>query len=111
MDILKDKQTKEYADLSRYAGFYIYYNTEDGKYMYGLTNQFKTKDIPSVLHKVSPTDTLDYLADYYYGRPDFFWIIADFNHIPDVFAPLYPRYESLKIPSVADLSYRDGESK
>ena len=111
MDILKDKQTKEYSYLSRYAGFPFYFNTEDNKYIYGLTNQFNTENIPYQLHTLLPTDNLDYLSDYYYGRPDFFWIIADFNHIQDPFINLSEHFTKLKIPSVADLSYKDGEDR
>ena len=107
MDVLKDKQIREYSYISRYAGFPFYYNTLDGKFIYGLTNQFKTNEVPYVLHKIKPTDNLDYLSAYYYGRPDFFWIIADFNHIQDPFINLSDYYTTLKIPSVADLSYRD----
>lgn len=106
MDILKNKQLRNYDYVSRYSNSYYYYNTEDGKYMHGLTNQLRN-DTNYVLHRVIPTDNLDYLANYYYGRPDLFWIIADFNRIPDSFVELYPDFKTLKIPSISNLEYKE----
>lgn len=71
MDILKDKQTRQYDYISRYAGFPFYYNTKDNKYIYGLTSQLSTS-VRYTVHTVLPSDNLDYLSNYYYGRPDYF---------------------------------------
>lgn len=104
MDILKDKQTRQYDYISRYAGFPFYYNTQDNKYIYGLTNQL-SQNVRYVTHTVKQSDTLDYLANYYYGRPDYFWVIADFNRIQDPFITLWKNYNVIKVPSLADVYY------
>ena len=60
-----------------------------------------------VAHKVTEKDTLDSLADYYYGRPDLYWVIADFNKIQDPFIELFGKYESLKIPSLSNITFKE----
>ena len=104
MDVLKDKQTKEYTYISRYASFPFYYNTKDNKYIYGITSQLND-NITYVEHKIKQWDTLDSLAFYYYGRPDLYWVIADFNRIQDPFINLYGKYKALKIPQLTNVSY------
>ena len=47
---------------------------------------------------IKDTDTLDSLALKYYGRPDLFWVIADFNRIQDPYINLYENYNFLNIP-------------
>lgn len=106
MDILKDKTSISYEYISRYANFYFYYNTEDKKYIYGLTQQL-SNETSYVTVKIEPGMTLDSLADKYYGRPDYFWIIADFNRLSDPFITLYPEYESIKIPSMGSIEYEE----
>ena len=71
MDILTDKSKRDYAYTSRYASFPYYYNTEDGKYVYGLTDNLKDTT-EYVIHYVDGNDDLDFLALKYYGRPDLF---------------------------------------
>lgn len=104
MDVLKDKQTKSYPYISRYAGFPFYYNTLDDKYIYGVTGQLD-EDIPYVAHKVLQSDTLESLSLKYYGRPDYYWVIADFNRIQDPFVILKEKFETLKIPTLSNISY------
>lgn len=70
-DVLKDKNYKQYENISRYASFPYYYHTEDGKYIYGITSQID-KNISFVSHKVEQKDTLDNLSLTYYGRPDYY---------------------------------------
>ena len=106
MDILKDKQTRQYDYISRYSGFPFYYNTQDNKYIYGLTNQLSTS-VRYVIHTLTQADNLDYLSNYYYGRPDYFWVIADFNRIQDPFIKLSDYYKTIKIPSLADIFYEE----
>lgn len=106
MDILKDRDQKIYGYISRYANFPFYYNTEDEKYMYGLTNQLDSTT-PYITVNIEPFTTLDSLANRYYGRPDYFWVIADFNRIQDPFIKLYPRYETLKIPGLGNIEYME----
>lgn len=70
-DVLKDKNYKQYENISRYASFPYYYHTEDNKYIYGITSQID-KSISFVSHKVEQKDTLDNLSLTYYGRPDYY---------------------------------------
>lgn len=106
MDVLKDEYKKAYTYISRYAPFPIYYNTRDDKYVYGITSQL-SDDVIYALHKVKETDSLDSLAEHYYGRPDLYWIIADFNKIQDPFIKLFGKYKTLKIPSLSNITFKD----
>lgn len=106
MDILKDKATENYSYISRYANFYYYYNTADKKYMYGLTAQL-SNETSFVTVQVEPNCTLDFLANKYYGRPDYFWVIADFNRISDPFINLYPTYTTIKVPNIGSIEYEE----
>lgn len=105
MDCLKDKNYKSYQYISRYTNFPYYYNTLDNKYVYGITSQLN-KDVEYVLHKITQRDTLDSLSWKYYGRPDLYWIIADFNSIQDPFKELFNNYITLKIPSLGNIAYK-----
>ena len=71
MDVLKDKQTRTYDSLSRYSSIPFYYNTLDNKYIYGLTKQLGD-DVDYIVHNVRANDSLDSIALYYYGRPDYY---------------------------------------
>lgn len=104
MDVLKNRSTKNYSYISRYSKFPYYYNTLDEKYIYGVTQNLN-KNITYVVHKLRDYDTLDLLALNYYGRPDFYWIIADFNGIKDPFIDITEKYESLKIPTLTQIYY------
>lgn len=106
MDILKDKQTKSYDYISRYAGIPFYYNIKDNKYIYGLTKQLDDTT-NYVIHNVIPTDNLDYLSNYYYGRPDYYWVIAEFNYIQDPFIKLSEHFDIIKIPAINEINYKD----
>ena len=50
-------------------------------------------------------DTLDLLALNYYGRPDFYWIIADFNGIKDPFIDLPKKFKTIRIPTLTQIYY------
>lgn len=104
MDILQDKQYKTYAYISRYSSFPIYYNTVDDKYVYSLTEQL-LEDVPYTAHKVGQKDTLDSLALTYYGRPDLFWVIADYNRINDPFIKLSDNLQIIKIPTLSNIEF------
>lgn len=106
MNVLKDSQTKAYDSLSRYTSFPYYYNAKDDKYIYGITNNLST-NTEYVNHKVEIRDTLDYLSNKYYGRPDYYWIIADFNRIQDPFIKLSDNYTTLKIPAISNIRYKE----
>lgn len=104
MDVLKNKQTKQYDYLSRYSIFPFYYNTEDNKFVYGITGQLSDKT-SYITHIVKQNDSLDSLANFYYGRPDYYWVIADFNRISDCFINLYNNFKEIKIPTLSNIVY------
>lgn len=104
MDVLMNKQFLQYNYISRESSFPIYYHKLDDKWIYGLTKQLSTAT-SYVLHNIKDYDTLDSLALKYYGRPDLFWVLADFNRILDPFIKLYPKYKTLKIPSISTIEY------
>lgn len=106
MDVLKDKQVKSYPSLSRYSSIPYYWNTKDLKFIYGLTKQLG-QDTDYVIHNVKPNDTLDSIALYYYGRPDYFWIVADFNRIQDAFIDLPSKFKTIKVPSISYIYFED----
>lgn len=106
MDVLRDKQWIEYNYTSRYTPFPLYYNTLDDKYIYGITKQLG-EDTTYILHTLIDSDTVDSLALYYYGRPDYFWIICDYNNINDPYIKLIDKYTSVKIPSISDIYYNN----
>lgn len=105
MDVLTDKSKKAYTYTSRYAPFPYYYHTEDDKYMYGITS-YLNENAPYVLHAVKEVDTLFSLAEKYYGRPDLYWIIADFNRIVDATIEISKKYKTLKVPSISDITFK-----
>jgi hypothetical protein len=104
MEVLTDKSIKTYDYTSRYAPFPFYFNNEDNKYVYGLTSQLSL-NTEYTIHMVKDTDTLDYLAYYYYGRPDLFWVIADFNRIQDPYIKLSDKFNFIYIPSLSGVRY------
>lgn len=105
MDDLKQKSYRTYDYISRYQPFPYYYNKVDKKYIYGLTSQLK-KDISYVSIKVEQDTTLDKLAEKYYGRPDYYWVIADFNDINDPFIQLWGNYDSINVPTLGAISWK-----
>lgn len=109
MDVLKDKSQKRYSNISRYTPFSYYYHTVDDKYIYGTTSHLN-RDIVFLAHKVEESDTLESLALKYYGRPDYYWIIADFNGIVDPYKNLYNKFgkkgKSLRIPTLSDITFK-----
>ncbi len=103
-DVLKDKATKDYDYISRYTNVPYYYHTIDNKYIYGTTS-WLNKITEIVAHKVTPRDTLDSLALQYYGRPDYYWVIADYNRITDCFIKLSDYFDIIEIPSIGKISF------
>lgn len=104
MDKLTGFSKKEYKSLSRYSPFDIAFNEEDSKYVYCLTSQLSTETV-YVTHYVEQWDTLDSLSLKYYGRPDYYWVIADYNRIQDPFIKLQGKFDSIKIPSLGQIKY------
>ena len=105
-DVLKDKQYIQYDYISRYAPFPVFYNTRDEKYIYGITTQLDS-DTPYVEVKVEQGDNLDNLAEHYYGRPDYYWIIADYNKIQDPLEELYGKYKTLRVPVLSNIVFKN----
>lgn len=104
MDVLTKKESRSYDYISRYASFPYYYHSEDSKYIYGKTAQLK-KNIPFILADVTSGTTLDELSNKYYGRPDYYWVIADFNNIQDPFINLFSFFNKIKVPSLASIEF------
>ena len=105
MDILTNKTYKEYDYLCRYTSFPYYYNTEDERYIQGLTSQLVDSSI-YILHEVTPGETLDSIALDSYGNSTFFWVIADFNHIIDPFLSLKAG-SYIKIPTLSSIKFKE----
>ena len=105
MNVLKDKSSKTYLYTSRYATLPCYYNTLDKKYMYGISKNLNT-NTDYVLHNLVDSDSLDSLALKYYGRPDLFWVIADFNNLNDPYIRLVDKMSSIKIPALSGITWR-----
>ena len=105
MNVLKGKSSKTYLYTSRYATLPYYYNTLDKKYMYGISKNLNT-NTDYVLHNLIDSDSLDSLALKYYGRPDLFWVIADFNNLNDPYIRLVDKMNSIKIPSLPGIAWR-----
>lgn len=104
MDVLTNKSYRSYDYTSRYATFPYYYHSIDKKYTYGITGQL-SNSTEYTLHTVTDTDTLDSLAQKYYGRPDLYWIIADYNRIQDSYINLFETYNSICIPSLSSVKF------
>jgi hypothetical protein len=104
MEVLKDRSIKNYNYTSRYAPFPYYYNSEDLKYVYGITSWLNLKTEYTV-HDVSDQDTLDSIAFKYYGRPDLYWVIADFNRIIDPWIKLHENYNFVLVPALNGISF------
>lgn len=104
MDVLKGKFYKSYEYISRYQPFSYSYHTQDDKYVYSLTSQL-SKGVTYVTVNIKQGDTLDSLSNKYYGRPDYFWVIGDFNNINDPYEELWGKYTTLNIPSIGNIHY------
>ena len=105
MNVLKDKSSRTYFYTSRYATLPYYYNTLDKKYMYGISKNLNT-NTDYVLHNLVDSDSLDSLALKYYGRPDLFWVIADFNNLNDPYIKLVDKMSSIRIPALSGITWR-----
>lgn len=104
MDELTNKQTRTYDYISRYASFPFYYNEKDRKYIYGLTSQL-SRDVSYVEHEIRSGDTLDSISDKYYGRPDLYWVIADFNGLLDPFERLWGNMKTIRVPTLSNVTF------
>lgn len=106
MDVLVNKSKKYYDYTSRYSVLPYYYNQEDKKYIYGIAKNLRT-DTDYIIHQLIDTDTLDSLALKYYGSPDLFWVIGNYNKIQDSYIKLYEHYNYILIPTLGGIRYED----
>ena len=106
MDILKNKTYEQKDYYYRYSSTPSYYNTIDQKEIMGVGTRMY-QNTSSAAHKVSPSDTLDYLALKYYGNPTYWWVVAWFNNIQDPFIKLSDKYSIVYIPNIGSISFGD----
>ena len=106
MDVLKDKQYKQYDYISRYQIFPYYYHKIDKKYLYGVTDHLITEGVSYTLYTIEQGDTLFSIALKNYGRPDYYWVLADFNRIQDPDTQLWGNLKTIKIPSISSITYK-----
>lgn len=105
MDVLTNKSKKLYNYTSRYAILPFYYHTADRRYVYGISSNLRD-DTEYIVHEIKDVDTLDSLALKYYGRPDLFWVIADFNRIRDPYIRLIDNYNFIYIPTLSSIRFK-----
>lgn len=105
MDVLTNKSKKLYNYTSRYAILPFYYHTVDRRYVYGISSNLRD-DTEYIVHEIKDIDTLDSLALKYYGRPDLFWVIADFNRIRDPYIRLIDNYNFIYIPTLSSIRFK-----
>ena len=98
MDKLTNKSYRTYNYTSRYTNVPFYYDNDNDKYIYGLGNK-TDRNISYSTHQITQKDTLDNLSLVYYGRPDLYWKIAQFNNITDPYINLFEHYSYLLIPT------------
>lgn len=104
MDVLENKKYKSHDYICRYSTVPYSYHILDKKYVSHIGSNL-LKDKSYILHKVLPTDNLDYLSLKYYNNPTYYWVIAYFNDIQDVFCNLFEEYPTLKIPNIANIEF------
>lgn len=103
MDVLKDKQYKDYDRLSRYSNFPIYYNTLNDKYCSG-TVTYLDDETEYVLYQTKLNDTYDSISLEHYNNPTYYWIICNFNRIVDPFE-IPAEGTILKIPIISNIEF------
>lgn len=101
--MLIDKSYKQYSYISRYNVVPYYYNTQDKKYIYGITS-YLDDTTPYTLHTVVRGETIDNLALKFYGNPTLFWILCSFNRITNPYKTLNEG-EQIKIPSISTIKF------
>lgn len=104
MEVLKDKKYKSYNYLSRYSAFPTYYDTIDGKYMYGTTAQLEKTDT-FVLYTIKNGDSFDSISLDFYNTPLYWWAICDFNSIQNPLQELEAGTK-IRIPTISNIRYK-----
>ena len=105
MDVLTNKSKKTYDYTSRYSTIPYYYNTQDKRYIYGISRNLRN-DTEYVVHIVHDTDTFDSLALKYYGRPDLFWVICSYNNVSDPYIKISNKFNYLYIPTLSGIRFK-----
>lgn len=107
MDVLTNKNYKNYSYTSRYNAFPYYYHRVDNKYVYGITSYLDDTTVYQ-LYTVQQGDTMDRIALKYYNNPTLYWIICSFNHIRNPYMKL-KEGQKLKVPSISNIKYKISE--
>lgn len=71
MDVLQDKQYKDYSYLCRYTNVPYYFNADDRKYVYGTTSQLDTTT-RYILYTTVSGDSFDSISLKFYNNPTYF---------------------------------------
>ena len=103
MDVLTNKNFKQYTKLSRYAATPYYYHTLDKKYIYGTDKYLKNNTLYTS-YIIKEGDTLDSIALDFYNNPTLYWIICSYNRIQDPFIQL-KEGDIIKIPSISNIEF------
>lgn len=102
MDVLTNKQYKQYDKLSRYSQFPIWYNKLDDKWITGTPTHLTS--INYTLYKVRQNDTYDLIALWAYNNPTYFWIICNYNNVLNPFENPKPG-TFLKLPTMSNIEF------
>ena len=103
MEVLTQKQYRQYGKLSRYNHLPYYYHNLDNKYIYGTGSNLRD-DTTFTLYEIKKFDTLDSIALRFYNNPTYYWIIADYNRIQDPYVKLVPG-NTLKVPNLSTINF------
>lgn len=101
--MLIEKSYKQYAYTSRYNSVPYYYDTDQEKYVYGISS-YLDDSTPYMMHTVEQGDTLDNLALKYYSNPTLYWVICSYNRITNPYTELVAG-QKLKIPSLSTIRF------
>lgn len=105
MSTLTNQSYKSYSYVSRYSKFPYYYNVEDNKYIYGITNYLDNTTVYT-LHTIKQGDTLDSIALKYYSNPTLYWVICSYNRIQNPYVNLTPG-KTIKVPVLSNIRFDD----
>lgn len=71
MDILQDRQYRDYGYLCRYTNIPYYFHTEDKKFIYGTGSQLDDTT-KYMLYKTLAGESFDSIALKFYNNPTYF---------------------------------------
>lgn len=105
MDVLKNKEYKDYNRLSRYASFPYFYNTLDNKCVVEIPTALDPNTLYST-YIVQAGDTYDFISLKSYNNPTYYWIICNANNIFDPLVNPTPGTR-LRIPQLSTIQFRN----